>query len=128
MVSTAGSWASGVVGADAVSYEDVSMCADAVSYGDVSMLNELSSEGDCSVEVASMAVDSERVELKDADGETRSGMGSSSSAAGSSQGGQMVCCRGGVMDVETNAAATELCAGASLHLANCLAALRNAAA
>ena len=113
MVSTKGSWASGVVGADAVSYEDVSM------------LSEMSSGGDCSIEVVSMAVGSERV---DVDGETRGGMESSSSAAGSSQGGQMVCCRGSVMDVETNAVATELCAGASLHLANCLAALRNAAA
>ena len=117
MVSTESSWASGVVGADAVSYEDVSI------------VSELSSGGDCSIEVVvSMAVGSECVELKDADGETRGGMELSSSAAGSSQGGQMVCCRGSVMDVETNAAATELCAGASLHLANCLAALRNAAA
>ena len=37
MASTVGSWASGVVGADAVSYEEVSMCADVVSYGEVSM-------------------------------------------------------------------------------------------
>ena len=116
MVSTESSWASGVVGADAVSYEEVSV------------LSELSSGGDCSIEIVSMAVGSERVELEVVDGETRGGMESSSSAAGSSQGGQTVCCRGSVMDVETNAVATDLCAGASLHLANCLAALRNAAA
>ena len=102
--------------------------ADVVSYEDVSMLSELSSGGDCSIEIVSMAVGSERVELEVVDGETRGGMESSSSAAGSSQGGQTVCCRGSVMDVETNAVATDLCAGASLHLANCLAALRNAAA
>jgi hypothetical protein len=58
--------------------------------------------------------------------ETGRGTESVSSVVGSSQGGQMVCCC--VIDVETNAAATELCVGVLLHLANCLAALSNAAA
>ena len=75
---------------------------------------------------ASMMVGSERVESEDADGDRRGGTESVSSAVGSSQGGQMVCCC--VIDVETNAAATELCVGVLLHLANCLAALSNAAA
>ena len=75
--------------------------------------------------VSSIVVDSERVE---SEGDRRGGTESESvsSVVGSSQGGQMVCCCG--VDAETNAAATELCVGVLLHLANCLAALSNAAA
>ena len=76
--------------------------------------------------VSSMVVGSERVESEDVDGDRRGGTESVSSVVGSSQGGQMVCCCG--IDVETNAAATALCVGVLLHLANCLAALSNAAA
>ncbi len=52
----------------------------------------------------------------------------SSVSEGSAQGGQMVKGCGAIMDSETKAVAVELCAGVSLHLANCLAALRSAAA
>ena len=78
--------------------------------------------------VSMMVTGSERLESEDAVGDVRDGIESVSSVAGSSHGGQVVCCCDVDVVVRTNAAATELCAGALLHLANCLAALMNAAA
>ena len=52
----------------------------------------------------------------------------SSVSEGSAQGGQIGKGCGAMMDSETKAVAVGLCAGVSFHLANCLAALRSAAA